>query len=176
MQHLDIWFVLAVLLYVGAISLMWRFWHPVDPLAAAGRGAWRRRQAPHVPERPFLLDGEHLLQQGPASLYRCRSHTQWVGGAAAIAGGGWLGGLRRNRPGYSYEQTGTLWLTNRRLVFLGQGVSLSVPLGTILQVHDDGHWLIVWAGGDEGAHRWRLAGADRWRQQVTEQVTGHSAA
>jgi hypothetical protein len=172
MQSLDIWFVLAVLVYMGAISLMWRFWHPADPLARSGRPGYQSR----VPEHPFLLDGEQMLLQAPASLYASRDRTQWVGGTGMIAGGGWLGGLRRNRPGYSYEQTGNLWLTDRRLVFIADHLSLSLPLASVIQVQDDGHWLTVWSGDDEGPRRWRVANAADWRETLTAQAIRQSAA
>jgi hypothetical protein len=173
---LDIWFALAVLAYMGAISLMWRFWHPADPLKRDPRQSRRTPQGLSLPDRPFLLDGEQMLRQAPASLYTSRERTQWVGGAGMIAGGGWLGGMRRNRPGYSYEQTGILWLTDRRLVFLAAGLSLSLPLSTVLQVQDDGHWLMVWTSDDGQTRRWRVADAHSWRQSLTDLLTRPSAA
>jgi hypothetical protein len=176
MRSLDIWFVLAVLAYMGVISLMWRFWHPPDPLGREQRQGHGRPTGRDLPEQPFLLDGEQLLMQAPASLYASRERTQWVGGAGMIAGGGWLGGFRRNRPGYSYDQTGKLWLTDQRLVFLAAGRSLSLPLSTVLQVQADGHWLTVWAEDAEQAHRWRVADADTWRDSLAAHISRPSAA
>jgi hypothetical protein len=175
MQHLDVWFVLGALAYLGVIALMWRFWHPADPLGRDGRP--RRRPAGRpLPERPFLLDGEPMLLQAPASLYASRDRTQFVGGAGMIAGGGWLGGFRPNRPGYAFEHAGTLWLTDRRLVFLAAGHALSLPLSGVLQVQDDGHWLTVWSVGDEPVRRWRVADATTWRERIAAQASQPTAA
>src|SRR5262245_26091262 len=114
MEWLNVWFGLAVLAYVGLIYGMWRFWYPRDPLRRRHEQAGPIRQAASTgqlgrlssPSGLYLLDDEVLLQKGDASLYTSRDETPVVGGVVRIAGGGWLFGTQRNRPGTTYQETG----------------------------------------------------------------------
>ena len=171
MQTLDIWFVLAVLVYIGVIAGMWRFWHPRDPMTRRVERPVNDAHQPGVPDRLFLLDDETLVQRAEASYYTNRATNQWIGGSAALAGAGWVSGFRRNKPGYSYQEAGTLWLTTRRLVFLGPTVSVSLPLAEILQVEPGDHWLTVWTGRNSHALRWRVQEAETWRTALIDRIS-----
>ncbi|MBC7544515.1 MAG: hypothetical protein H7338_17475 [Candidatus Sericytochromatia bacterium] len=172
MQNLDLWFALAVLVYVGAIAAMWRFWHPRDPISRRAERAAGDFPRSGQPEQPYLLENEVLVQRAPASYYVNRADTQWVSGAAPLAGAGWVAGFRRNRSGYAFQESGALWLTNRRLVFIGPCMSINLPLGDILQVRSDDKWLTVWTTQDAPARRWRLQDAELWRGTLITQLTG----
>lgn len=174
MEWLNVWFGLAVLAYIGLIFAMWRFWHPQDPLRrnkdqvaptrqSAGTDQLGRLSAT---EGLYLLDDETLLQKGEASLYSSRDDTPVIGGAVRIAGGGWLFGTQQNRPGYTYQETGTLYLTSQRLLFVGAHQTYSLPLQGLIRMEVERPWLTIWGGQDGKTIRFRVGHPQAWYEAV----------
>ena len=167
MENLNGWFLLAVLVFLGTLAAVWRFWSPADPL----RHGYRRSRFDRLPMgEPLLAEGETIVQRAAASLYQNRAAVQWVAGGGSIAGGGWLAGGRPNKPGFAFVETGTLWLTNRRLVFVGPMTGLTMPLPQILHAAADARWLTLWTSESLPAIRLRLLEPTAWRDELVARV------
>lgn len=174
METLNLWFAVSVLIYLGLLAGLWWFWYPRDPLRRRREDGTGLRQAVahrqfHPQPRPedlYLIGGETLLHRSDASLYRARGEAPTIGGAVRLAGGGWLFGAQRNRPGYNYQETGTLYLTNDRLLFVGPRQSYCLPLSDLIRIAHDDAWLTLWSSHEPHAIRFRLGHADLWHQAI----------
>lgn len=94
---------------------------------------------PTVATRILLKDGEVAFYDAPSALYEKRAVRYWVSGSIGfrVARGVYVGGTRGrsvSEQEWGKIDTGTLTITNRRIIFNGGGIDRTVVLGNVMAV------------------------------------------
>ena len=94
---------------------------------------------PTVATRILLKDGEVAFYDAPSALYEKRAVRYWVSGSIGfrVARGVYVGGTRGrsvSEQEWGKIDTGTLTITNRRIIFNGGGIDRTVMLANVMAV------------------------------------------
>ena len=134
--------LLTLIIAVRTISGISKRHHRAHLLAEARRflsGVAANDSFPPVSTQVLLRAGEVAIYDEPSTLFEKRAVRDYVSGRVGlrIAKGVWIGGSRGRSVSsqeWSKLSTGTLTLTNKRLVFNGDGVDRTVAREKIISV------------------------------------------
>lgn len=144
------WGLLVGMFYLGAQSHEASKRRQAEQTRAADEAEAQRRQQFHdflrTPMKPIasanlvLKSGEQCFWNGSATLYTMHKHTHYVGASGGasfrVARGLWLrSGSFRGAPVTTQKMesdgAGSLYLTNKRLLFVGNTKSVEIPFTKI---------------------------------------------